>query len=364
MIIKIDISPAELMEVPISDLSNLFSEAARCNLYGYHRVYMERRVADWVIANIPLPKIHATQIGHIKDRASEIEQVDNALYRMKIKIQRESKVTRTKNEWVVGHKCFIDGLRLDQTILLTENSEVDGKFYHEFLRVIANELNVGHIDFFRFHGGGTAIAEIYSDLVEYNKFVLAIADSDFYNSNEYKPGTVLLTKNKELKEEYASNKTNFIGLVVLTLGDKIENSIPVDLLKLISETPGKSSNSDLLNRIEQFENLALKLSPSIDLLDSVWLKFDLKQGVDGDSILENKKHVLLNWLKENGCDSTLLKGKKILGIKKYRLVEYFLQSDILVAFDRYVENKRLSELSMKWAEPLVWFLCGVEVDQT
>ena len=180
MLINVDISPEELEEIDEDCFSNLFSEVARCSHYGFHRVVMSRPLARWVCNNVRLSETYLNQIELIRENNSENGELpEHAKCSLTIDFDKRLGIRGERPHWFVGYRNFNEGMKLDQTILLSKNSVLDGKFYKLLFDTEAQYRNIGQINFFPFHGDGADITKIFESLITSKNIVLCIVETDY-----------------------------------------------------------------------------------------------------------------------------------------------------------------------------------------
>ena len=128
MIIDLAIKPKELKRIPEDERSALFSELGRASMLGFHRVFMNELLTEWVLEpkNVSLSNRHRRRFSELMESISERgEQVNRAKCKMIIKIggKKDIELVEILNNnkvdrwhWIVNHKNFISGMTLDQTI--------------------------------------------------------------------------------------------------------------------------------------------------------------------------------------------------------------------------------------------------------
>ena len=361
MIIDVAISPSELESVQEDDISTLFTELGRASTLGYHRVFMKEDLALWVIdgKNVNLSKNYREQFGYIKEKIAESgDQVDRAKCKMIIKIGGKESIKRDGCNWVVSHKNFIDGMTLEQTILLTENSLHDGQFLSMLFDLEAERIGLSPLNSLRYNGGGSGMDAIFADLVLQGKICLAVADQDFY-VNTKKVGTDLLNKFEEVSGE------GIIGLVDLTPGDKIENFLPFTVIKSVYENSIEPHRVTYKNCIENLKIIDNIIRNNSDIEDRIWLKLDIKRKfiheefTNVNSDVSSKK--LGNEYKKQKVE--IAKNKPDGFPKKFRLVKKFLDStEAISEFEEFAKSDEWKTFFETWLNSKIWFLCGEKVN--
>ena len=360
MIIEVAIESVELNKIPKDEISALFSELGRASKLGYHRVFLKEDLAKWVMnpKNINLSDIHRQQFGYIMDKIAERgDQVDRAKCKMIIKVGGTEPIKKDGCHWIVSHKKFIDGMTLDQSILLTENSLYDGNLYSMMFNLEADRHGLGPLNSFRFNGGGSGIEEIFADIVEYGKICLAIADLDIYVFNK-SVGEKLLCNFREFKDE------GIIGLVDLTCGDKIENFLPFAVIRIVYDnliSKQKNTYRDCIKNLETIENI-INNNPNID--KSIWLKLDIKKKFIREEFTsvntDSASNELNNEYKKQKIKVT--EGKPD-GFSNTNLVKRFLScSEAVSEFEEFTNSDEWKYLFESWLEPKIWFLCGEDIN--
>ena len=360
MIIDVAINPTELRKIPEDELSALFSELGRASVLGYHRIFISEDLGNWVMDenNVSLSNRHRQQFGRIVEEISEREdQLDHAKCKMIIKVGGKEPIKKDGCHWIVSHKNFLNGMTLDQSILLTENSLNDGKLFSMMFNLEADKHRLGPLNSFRFNGGGSGIEAIFADIIGYGKICLAIADLDLYVFKR-NVGSKLLCKYNEFKEE------GIIGLVDLTLGDKIENFLPFKVIRVVYDnlnSKQKDTYKDCIENLEIIENI-IKSNPNID--NSIWLKLDIKKEFIREEFTsvntDSASNELNNEYKKQKIKVT--EGKPD-GFSNTNLVKRFLScSEAVSEFEEFTNSDEWKYLFESWLEPKIWFLCGEDIN--
>ena len=367
MIINVAINPSDLMKIPKPETSLLFSELARASYLGYHRVFMTNDLAEWVIENIKLSEIHAEQLRLIKERIAESNaQLYEAKCSLVIEIGEKIYIRPDGLHWHISHKNFIEGMTLDQSILLTENALNDGVFYEKIFKIEAQRTNLMPLNFFRFHGGGSELPEIFADLVKYKKLCIAIADQDYYGTkNKNKVGEKLI-------KNYNKTKTGgVIGLAKLTPGDKIENFLPFEVIKCLYFSTKSQKQVNYKESIVNLEKIAKIIASNANIDNEIWLKLDLKkefvnqsfQTLDSDF---GQRKLLTEYYKSK----TKASNPKFDGFGRFNLIKCFLndsgiepKSNSEIEFDKFSNSDTWKKYFEAWFESILWFLCGEDLER-
>ena len=370
MIIDVAIKPMELKLIPEHEVTALFSELGRASVLGYHRVFMDEDLAEWVLdeKNVSLSSRHRERFGDIMDTISERgNQVKRAKCKMIIKIGVDKNIElvefRKSNKvekchWIVNYKNFVNGMTLDPTILLTENSLNDGQLFNMIFDLEAERCGLSPLSSFRFNGGGSSTEPIFADLVKYGKICLAIADQDFYDSRS-KGGKKLIKRYTKIKDD------DIIGLVDLTPGDKIENFLSFKTIKTVYENLVKRDENfrlykDCVENLEKIEKI-IENTPDID--ESIWLKLDIKKEFIRENFTDVNSDIASKKLNENyKMQKVNIANNKHDGFKNFKLVEKFLDCrEAVLEFEDFVKSDLWKQHYKSWLETKIWFLCGDDI---
>lgn len=360
MLININITPAELSKISKVEASLLFSEIARSSLEGFHRFFMKRELANWVLENIQLTIPYQAQINHIKSLIIETgAQVDYALCLLTIEIGKTKYISRTDHKgnghhWQISHKNFIDGMRLDRAFLLTENSRIDRRLFEIAFKYELKKIDFGEIRFQPADGAGSNITGIFEDLLNEENLVLCICDQDYINGKK-SLGKKLLNKFEKLKS------TNVVGLALLTPCDKIENFLTIEIIDFICESLKKQNMKVTKDCIQCLKHTSSVLTGKVTLDKTLWLNLDIKNGFSGEKVFKKcqQDKELVEWLKENyHITKSEIRKLNYPGFGN-NLVKDFLQcTDARGEFESHVNSTIWSEQFGAWFKPIFWFLCG------
>ena len=362
MIIDVAIKPSQLRKLYEDDISALFSELARASILGYHRVFMTEDLADWVMDNINLSKKHRERIGYIKERIAERgAQVKYAKCKLIIEIGDKKYIKKDECEyhWRISHMNFIDGMTLDQSILLTENSLNDGQLFSWVFDLEAERIGLGPLNLFRFNGGGNGIHEIFSDIVKYKKICLGIADQDLYDT-ESKVGADLIKKYEEIEYD------EIIGIADLTPGDQIENFLSFKVIDTIYNNLGKSFKNVFKDCVENLKKIEEIINNDSKIDASIWLKLDIKKEYIRKEFTKiNTDYASKKLEKEYREQKIEIADDKPDGLSsnKFNLVKSFLGcSEAILEFEEFVKSDEWKNFFELWLEPKIWFLCGEDIN--
>lgn len=344
MIIKFDFSQDDIADVDIRKLSDLFSEAARSSLLGYHRVVISRSLAKWAALNLDLSKKHKEHILGLGQEFSQLGgQVEKAKYKILVRHDVGLIDYDDKGTWRIGIDHALPEGFLSQTSLVLENARNDGEFYKLLFDLNAKLLRFGDLSYVPVHGGGNGSADEITRIAEQKRPVSCICDTDVKALG----GSASATYNSVMSAKRLSNP---VGLVIGTPAREVENFLSTNIVRQITE------NQDSLDYIEHL----LDRQGEVDSGDCLWLYMDLKDGfLPGVLDAYARSPHTRKWIC-NKFDTTDEEIKNI-NVKPMgnNILQAFMRSERLKSdFHQYVRSAYWAEHFLTWINEVLWVLAG------
>lgn len=344
MIIKFDFSQDDIAHVNIRKLSDLFSEAARSSLLGYHRVVIPRSLAKWAASSLDLSKKYQEHILGLGQEFSQLGgQVEKAKYKILVKHDVGLVNYDNKGTWTIGIDHALPEGFLSQTSLVLENAKNDGEFYKLLFELNAKLLSFGDLSYAPVHGGGNGSAEEIARIAEQKRPVSCICDTDVKAYG----GSASATYNSVMGAKRVSNP---VGLIIGTPAREVENFLSPDIIRQITE------NHDSLDHIEDL----LNKQENVDSGDCLWLYMDIKDGfLPGVLDAYARSTHTRKWICRK-FDTTDEEIKNInIGPLGNNIIQVFMRSNKLKSdFHQHVRSNYWAEHFLTWISEVLWILAG------
>ncbi len=328
------------------NLADFFDYMLNVSREGIHRVFMERDLMLWVYENIELHNKERSQLRQIWANCTQLgSKVESIPCSMTVTFAQNEFIKREGYNWGVSYLNFVNGLRFSRIELLVENEIYDGDFYSHIFQTVANneKYDVGLLNFNPHHCGGKQfMIKLLPRYVNPKTMALCIGDRDTSHPSDD-------CADELIKKYHEIVRDDFFGFVTITVGRAAENHLTLEILELMYPKKDTSKLKNLINNQE----FTVKG-------DSLWLYYDIKEGVNPKKILENcefddKKA----WIRQqyqidqfNAKDENLPRfGNKVL--------EHFLKNPkAQQEFSEFINTDYWEDHFHEWVEPILWYLCG------
>ncbi len=345
MIIKIDLSTRDASAFDRNKLSELFEEASRASLLGYHRVVLSRGLAKWAVENLDLSdrhKVHITKIGH--EYAQLGQQYKSAAIKIRIRADVLGIIEEGDGTWTVGVQCAGPEGVLSQTSLVFENGINDGDFYKLILEMSAKSIGFGDISYVAINGGGNGCGGQIQRISNEGKVVSCICDTDIKVPGGAKSQTYQSTIR-------ARDNSKPLGIVLGTPCMEIENFLPISIVRSLT------NEIEALNHIEE---LVRRQGANVEPGDCLWLFVDIKSGFrvgQLDDYCRNEN--LRQWVcrKYNVVDEEI----RDIFVPPFGadLLRRFMASNELIAeMHKHVRSTYWKTHFLDWVRMVLWALAG------
>lgn len=263
MIVKFNFTHEDIAHIQDEMLSELFSEAARSSLLGYHRIIISRSLAKWAADNLDLTTKHRKHILRLGQDFTQLGgQACNAKYKMLVCPKADSISYDNNGTWTIGIAHALPEGFLSQTTLVLENAKNDGDFYNLILSQSAKNLRFGDISYAIAHGGGSGSGNEVKRIFELGKAVSCICDTDL----KVRGGAASDTFNSVMAVKCEINP---IGAIVGTPAREVENFLPLSIVRKITTKH---------DELDYIESLIRKQETDVSPGDCLWLFIDIKDG--------------------------------------------------------------------------------------
>ena len=328
------------------NLADFFVYMLNVSLDGIHRVFIKRDLVSWVDKNIELHNKERSQLHQIWANCTQLgSKVESIPCSMTVTFVQNEIIEREGYNWNVSYLNFVNGLRLSRIDLLVENEIYDGDFYSHIFQAVANneKYDVGLLNFKPHHCGGKEfMIKLLPHYVNPKTMALCIGDRDSSHPSDD-------CADKLIKKYHEIVKDNFFGFVTITVGREAENHLSLETLELMYPQIDTSKLKSLINNQESRKKG-----------DSLWLYYDVKEGVNPKQVLENcefdDKKV---WIKQQyQIDQLNANEEKLPGFGK-KVLEHFLKNpNAQQEFREFINTDYWEDHFHDWVEPILWCLCG------
>ena len=334
----------------LNELGDMFTDLLKSSREGYHRIFINRKLCQWVFEYAGLREREKDQLLLIEEKSSQLgTSVKNAPCKLTIELGAK-KIQQDGFNWRIGHKNFASNFKLKQITLLVENGKYDGQIYKHIFELVADKNKVGMVNFRPEHSGGKDFLPTwFEDLVKRDELVLCIGDQDCLAPTDH--------SNNNLVKKYRKLKSDeFIGFATLTPGNAIENFFPLTIVEIL----GSKANQSELARLK----LLIANQKNVKHLDCMWLYFDIKNGMINPIKLEKCNSSQKKWLAEKYNvkleEVSKISFRNFGDISKLILnnFENKKKTPIILEFEKFVKSEYWNLHLNSWFEPILWFLCG------
>ena len=355
MLVEIDIDPQlvdkALVNLSVKDkqqylneLGDMFTDILSSSRAGHHRIFLKRKLCQWVFSNLDLRLRDKNQVLLIEERAWQTGNIIKSVpCKLTVELNKKASFRKMGLHWRVSHKNFSSGFALHRTQLLVENALNDGDIFSKIFEIESARLGVGFIDFKPVHGGGSTMHELFKRQVKDKEFVLCIGDRDCLVPSDD-------SKNKLMKLYNTLKSDDFVGFATLTPGYSIENFFPLAIIESLATKIVPSEVAELYQLIRSQKNVKRN--------DCLWLYFNVKSGIEIGSLDKFKDK--RNWIASKFQVSlNKIKNIKFQGFGEINA--HFLKSvEQQENFEKFVNSDYWKLHFSPWLEPILWFLCGDE----
>ena len=328
------------------NLADFFVHVLNVSLDGTHRVFMERDLVSWVDKNIKLHDKERSQLYQIWANCTQLgSKVEKIPCSMTVSFVQNEFIKRVGYNWNVSYLNFVNGLRLSKIELLVENEIYDGDFYSHILRAVADneKYDVGLLNFKPHHCGGKQfMIKLIPRYVNPETMALCIGDRDTSHPSDD-------CADELIKKYHEFVRDDFFGFVTITVGRAAENHLTLEILERMYPRKDTTKLKQLINNQESWKKG-----------DSLWLYYDVKEGVNPKQILEkcefDDKKV---WIQQQYQIGQLNTNEENLPGFGNKVLEHFLNNPIAQQeFREFIDTDYWNLHFHEWVEPILWYLCG------
>lgn len=356
MIIYLDTKVEELRKMPPEEAETLFTLLLDADRLGNHMIVINRTTCDWAHENLSLS---GQNLHHLNRLKAEFSTRGNIRKYSKCHISvilGDSEISLEGCGFLIGHKKFINSeFSIYKTRMIVENIENDSELYNFMFRVAIKQTNVPGtaVDFVS--GGGSTTSAVFENEINKNRVAICIVDTDKNSPCDNLGSTAkkVLNLHKKRNLEKNNSYSPYIGIATTTVGQEIENYIPLKAVKQIS----------CYNLPSELERV-VKQNTSADAENCFWLFFDLKNGVSGAKILEKidkgiKQKSVGQWLASHlGCSYQDLKNKNVNGVGRNISEKFLATKEAKKEYVEFTKTEYWKTAFLSQFENLLWYLAA------
>ena len=362
MLIKVDMKKPDLEKMNGLEINRLISEVTRASYKGFHKVMFPYQLANHLLVSEHLDKSTKDFIKKCKYKNYNIgAEFDVAPLKLNIVYNDDPDFLETCNQgWRLGHKVVLNGVSLDQSLLVVEDTRTDGKFYPMMLENERKRIGFGPIDFELAQGGGSSGAvHEFVRFAKGKRFVFGIFDLD-----SIVPAQNL--KLREISDELEGQK--YVGLAVSTPCHEVENILPPSIVKQAGNYNNSADSKSILE--------LMKENGCVGEIDEIWLHFDIEKGIIGSEGEKGKSGIkgLQEILADAGMKNWFFMNYQInneaeLANLKYNgfgkgVIRKFLESEKLQQdFREFMYSEDWVRYFSEWVKNLLWFFKADKPDR-
>ena len=267
MLFHFDESERDLAAAGPTDLAAVTVELLRARRLGHHLIVISRRTARWLRDHLDLTGRDRAMLERVEQEFAQTGALHNlAGVFIRLSLNSAHHLRVNGNAIMVS----VDQLRhcrlLDQSILVIEDLESDGRLYEFLLHNHCILHGCRQISYDLRHGGGTSFPKIFAHEINERRIVCGIVDSD---RNSPLSGNTKLAALISARDALSWP----FGFASSPPCREAENIVPFSLIMTLPSGQGNASNSKLL-QINQAEVSARQAIETY-----FWLFFDFKEGV-------------------------------------------------------------------------------------
>lgn len=347
MIIFLNTTVEQISTENQDEIDLLFSELLRASQLGLHLILINRRVCNWALDNLSLNNREKAHLAHIKSsftqNGSLLDVAKSILY---IEVGGFQLTEREPHKYYIGITSFLRGDYLSAPGLLVEHIENDG----DLLKLIFSEMrrrhSVKNFNLQLLHGGGADITACLRTELSNQRIVVSIVDSDKVAPCDSSSAT----KNNLVRE--ASRQT-FIGMVCETPGKEIENFVPFEIL--YEHRRRICPNYTCFNTLENLLTRENIRAP----LDSLWLFFDIKKGIEADKLNGLCNPTVQTWLQDKyHLDTPSFDELNIHGFGEAILRQFLNCGEAIKQFVKFVKTEYWAQHFHEFFDLVYWYFAS------
>lgn len=285
MIISLPQSPEELATHDKGEIEDLFCRLIEADRRGRHFFILSRSSAKWALKELSLSSkqvSHLTSLGESYSvRGGLPEAAENRL----LICLSDQAVSKDENgTFYIGVRSFLRGSYSEaSTALVLEDLVSDAKLYAHIFNEARKLTNVPSYSFEPIHAGGSRILPVFEAEVAKEKVVCCIFDTDQKTPISGRGATANGVISFHRRRNVDSNGADapFVGHIFPSVGHELENVIPYSIAKSLVALD-HNSLSFLDSSVDQS-------FPKAEA-ECFWLYFDLKNGINGESLLSKEQN--------------------------------------------------------------------------
>lgn len=200
MIIFLDVLPEEWGDKIPQQLEMSIVKLIVAYRDGQHRVIIGPQTVAELLKYDWSPMVRATLTRISNEHYSFRALLRSASYVLCIRLDGVSRPVQ-ENWDAVATSAFASSQLNLSSVLLVENSDVDGKFLAEVLNIVARRRQISPIYIEIDHGGGEGIVNAFAQKIDQKRFCVCFIDCD--KDTPYCPSPVKEAKLRALQERLA-----------------------------------------------------------------------------------------------------------------------------------------------------------------
>lgn len=364
MIFLLETGLNALEEAAADSVERMYSQLLDADRNGRHILILSRELCDWGIENLDLSGVDRNHLISVRQRIATTAGIaTQAKTIVKVAIGNHNiAYDPVTGNYSLGHMQLIAGqYLLTKTALVLEDLIDDRDLFDLLMREAEKLSTVPGFVYDPIHGGGSRTIDVFEAEIAKNKICVCIVDNDRFAPCDAKSQMATRVLGKNTRDLEGLGGQPFVGMGFTTIGRELENQVPFGVLREVDQYRAHSSNDTLAEVVVQ--------TGIPDQLDCAWLFFDVKEGLDGNVILEKAENGLVSqatveWLCQKfGTTEAEFRELRVHGYGN-RVVRNFLNCPTaLAAFHRFTRTDYWRSVFLDQLDHLLWFFASLKVNR-
>lgn len=342
MIFEITATIEDLIAAQRDRLTDMTCELLRAHRMGHHFLIVPREPSGWLLDNLDFNERERATLQKIRNDYTQSASLrGKALARIVIDVGHKSGATRDGKSIIVGLADISGYSLVEQTQLLVEDTESDGRLYEKILDQLKERIGAPAVRYDLRNGGGQNIYNVWKQQIEAKKIVCLLADSDRKHHTDVEKTEVAGARKLAEQLEWL-----FAWAVVLPCRE-IENLVPAFVLEELPFAYDKAAQICALKKIEEVE-----IDGGIAPPQRFSFFYDMKYGLGNAPLHERYKEHVADWIEsklQHGGTRPCYNG---FGSD---VISYLLeQSRALQAFLRHIKSDNWWEIFGEVFALILW----------
>jgi hypothetical protein len=349
MIFHLNIAPAELQNLPASEVEELLSEVARSSRSGFHIFVLERSLAKYAFNNSDLSTANRAEYQRLHQAATQnFALLGQCQGHVQICVGNSFHFDPENQIWTVGHQRALVGNLLQVSKLILEDAYSDGAVYRKVLKDGTNTGKSFELRFEECHGGGSQTFRSLRTQILAGSVSICICDHDRHSPQSAPSDTFNKTANE-------AEKATFVGMFYQPPFRELENLFPLQVVRAQCPqvSPDKLDELEALIAAQDFK----------DSGDCLWLYFDVKEGVEGKKFIKKcPQRTSKIWFSRKYCQGKVEKLDSVSfpGFGENIVTALLDSGPAMKEFHRYLRSKYWSFHLQPFFEEVAWKLVGAK----